>query len=158
MFAHRHPKYTRADALRRHPGLQALARHLIRYCGNIGNYRLWAFSLYISALHSVNYLPHVCVCVRRCAHTHTHIHAPSSLSWCGWQLLWNSSHSWQENHKFLIQTSTSSVLAERNPSIKNQHPTPMSALWPLTLPPAALLGHWVRVWPFLINFLMQGNG
>lgn len=116
-------------AFRRHAGLQGLARHLIRYCGNIGNYRLWGFSLYISVLHSVNYLPHVCVCAD--AHTHSRTLLPL---WCGWQLLWNSSHSWRENHKFLIQTSTSSVLAERNPSIKNQHPTPMSALRPLTLP------------------------
>lgn len=35
------------------------------------------------------------------ADAHTHIHTPSSLSWCGWQLLWNCLHSWQENHKFL---------------------------------------------------------
>lgn len=106
MFTHRHPKYMQAhSALRQHTGPRALELQIV----------IWYVSVVISEIIDSAVLPCIFLFytlwtffshIRMYADAHTHIHTPSSLSWCGWQLLWNGLHSWQENHKFLIQTST----------------------------------------------------
>ena len=87
--------------------------HVIRWCGNIGNYRLCSFASYISVftLPELSEVAYACMCTRADAHTHTRFaRPPPSLGVVG-----SCSHSWQENHKFLIQASAPNVSAERKP-------------------------------------------
>lgn len=95
--------------------------HLIRLCGNVGNYRLcWLRLVYfcftLRELSIVTY-------VRTCTHTdaHAHTRTSSSLSWCGWQLLWNCLYFWQENHKFFNPNISFQCFRQREtPLIKYQ--------------------------------------